>query len=189
MRIIAGSARGRPLKAPKGSSIRPTADRVRQSIFDILGQRMDGDRVLDLYAGTGALGLEGLSRGAESAVLVDQTAEASKLCRENADALGFGERVEVMKSRVEDAIALLAREGTAFTLVLADPPYAERACARILELLDASTLLAPAAKVMIEHSRRESAPDRVGRLVRTDSRRFGDTVASFYENSGANSGA
>src|SRR4051812_22385732 len=99
MRIVAGSAKGRGLLGPKSSSslIRPTSDRVRETIFNILGQWMHG-QVLDLFAGTGALALEALSRGAESAVLVDSSEEGTNLCRLNSEALGFVDRVEIVRT-------------------------------------------------------------------------------------------
>jgi 16S rRNA (guanine966-N2)-methyltransferase len=180
VRIIAGTARGRRLKAPRDQSIRPTADRVRQSIFDALGQSMNGESVLDLFAGTGALALEAVSRGAERAVMVDQSPEACQLCLDNAEVLGFGDRVKVLRSNIDPAIGQLAGQGARFTLVFADPPYAQKVCKPLLELLENSTILAPGARLMIEHSRREAAPDGVGSLVCQDSRRFGDTMASFY---------
>src|SRR5689334_4596427 len=108
MRIVAGSARGRALKGPRSAAIRPTADRVRESIFNILGQWLDGQRVLDLYAGTGALGLEAVSRGAARAVLVDSGKEAVSLCRQNAKDLGFGGQVTVVAMPVERAVEALA---------------------------------------------------------------------------------
>src|SRR4051794_21286152 len=100
MRIVAGTARGRPLEGPKAAGIRPTADRVRETLFNVLGQFLDGERVLDLFAGTGALSLEALSRGASSAVLVDRDRAAIGLCERNATSLGFRDRVELIESSV-----------------------------------------------------------------------------------------
>ncbi len=181
MRIIAGSARGRPLKGPKGADpIRPTADRVRETIFNLLGQWMDGLAVLDLYAGTGALGLEAVSRGARQAVLVDQHREAVALCRANTEALGFGDRVEVVATPVDRALARLGREGRAFDLVFADPPYAARAVPAILEQVDRLGLLAPGGRLCVEHDKREEAADSSGGLARDDQRTFGDTRVSLY---------
>ncbi|MFZ5468453.1 MAG: 16S rRNA (guanine(966)-N(2))-methyltransferase RsmD [Myxococcota bacterium] len=181
MRIIAGSARGRPLQGPRGAKeIRPTADRVRETLFNILGQWMEGLFVLDLYAGTGALALEALSRGAARAVLVDSGREAQRLLRANAAALGFSERCEVYALPVERALEKLGQERRRFDLVFADPPYAARAVSELLERLWAAALLAPGGRLAIEHDRREEAPERVGELVRYDQRRFGDTLISLY---------
>ena len=179
MRIVAGTAKGRALKGPKGEGIRPTADRVRQALFDVLGQFFDGGRVLDLYAGTGALALEALSRGFASAVLVDSGREALKLCQENAEALGFTARVQVIAQDADRALDRLGR-GTPFELIFADPPYALTAVKRTLEKIDAHELLAPGGTLCLEHDKREAAPERVGRLACVDTRRFGDTEVSLY---------
>ena len=133
MRILSGSARGRPLKGPKGPGIRPTADRVRETLFNVLGQYLEGGEVLDLFAGTGALALEALSRGAARAVLVDSGREALGLIRENAAALGFAERCEVLPSDALRALEHLGREGRRFALVFADPPYAQKVIADLLQ--------------------------------------------------------
>src|SRR5437660_8414096 len=108
MRIIAGTARGRALVGPRGDDIRPTSDRVRETIFNVLGQWIEG-RVLDLYAGTGALGIEALSRGAERAVLVDSSREAQKLIEKNLTSLGFADRGELLSMAVKPALDLLER--------------------------------------------------------------------------------
>lgn len=178
MRIVAGTARGRTLKGPKGPGLRPTADRVRESLFNILGQWLDGEAVLDLYAGTGALALEALSRGASRAVLVDSGREAVRLCRENAADLGLAERVEIVASAVDGRT--LARLRGPFQLVFADPPYAAQTPQGVLELVGASGLLAPQGRLVVEHDRRAEAPELHAGLAREDQRRFGDTVVSFY---------
>lgn len=181
LRIIAGTAKGRLFKGPRGDEVtRPTADRVRQTWFDLLGQWLDGLRVLELYAGTGALSFEALSRGAASAVLVESNREAAALCRENAASLGFAERVEVLSLPVERALERLRKEGRSFELILADPPYAAEAVASLLEGAQSETLLPPGGWLCIEHGKGEDAPERAGRLERVDQRRFGDTVLSFY---------
>jgi 16S rRNA (guanine966-N2)-methyltransferase len=180
VRIIAGSARGRALKGPRSASIRPTQDRVRETIFNILGQWLDGQRVLDLYAGTGALGLEALSRGAVTAVLVDASKESQALCQANAEALGFAQQVTVLASRVEQAIPRLQKRSDPFHLVFADPPYDLRAAATLVESLAAAKLVHPGGILVLEHDKREEPPERAGRLVRDDVRTFGDTRVSFF---------
>lgn len=182
MRIIAGSARGRPVKGPRASSrhIRPTADRVRESLFNVLGQWLDGVSVLDLYAGTGALALEAVSRGAAEAVLVDQDREALALCRENTAALGFGDRVQILPLAVARAALQLGKSGQHFGLIFADPPYAARMVAELLELVEAHVLLAPEGTLVVEHDKREDAPLEHAGFSRTDQRSFGDTRVSIY---------
>ncbi|MCY1014241.1 16S rRNA (guanine(966)-N(2))-methyltransferase RsmD [Pyxidicoccus sp. MSG2] len=182
MRIVAGTAKGRALAGPKPTSmhIRPTADRVRETIFNMLGQFLDGQAVLDLYAGTGALGLEAVSRGAGRAVLVDQDREAQALCRENTDHLGFTSQVELLAQPASRALETLKKRGERFELIFADPPYAARVVETVLDGVVGAGVLAPAGMVVVEHDKREAAPEAHGGLTREDQRRFGDTLVSFY---------
>jgi 16S rRNA (guanine(966)-N(2))-methyltransferase RsmD len=182
MRIVAGSARGRALAGPKAASkhIRPTADRVRETIFNVLGQWLEGQKVLDLYAGTGALGLESVSRGATRAVLVDSDREALSLCRANTDALDFSARVEILAQPVERALETLGRRGDRFELIFADPPYAARVVETVLEGVAKHGVLAPGGTVVIEHDKREAAPESHEGFERVDQRRFGDTLVSLF---------
>jgi 16S rRNA (guanine966-N2)-methyltransferase len=180
MRIVAGSARGRTLLTPKDArTTRPTADRVRETLFNVLGQWLEGERVLDLYAGTGALALEALSRGAGHAVLVDQSREAVQLCRGNAERLGFAERCEVLAMPVARALPLLRGRNEPFQLVFADPPYALEVLSSTLEAL-AGGLVAPGGTVVLEHAKEEAAPERHGPFEQVDARLFGDTQVSLY---------
>ena len=173
MRIVGGEARGRPLRAVPGSGTRPTADRVRQSLFDALGQRMDGLRVLDLYAGTGAFALEALSRGAAWAVLVESDARACGVFFHNVAALKYEDRCTVIRAELPQALHGL--RGERFDLVFSDPPYALRAAQTTLEALTSNGLLAPDARVVLEMDRREPVPAVPAGLRLTDERRYGDT--------------
>jgi 16S rRNA (guanine(966)-N(2))-methyltransferase RsmD len=173
LRIVGGEARGRPLRAAAGKGTRPTADRVRQSLFDALGQRMDGLAVLDLYAGTGALALESLSRGAAHAVLIENDPRACAAIFHNVAALNYGERCRVMRGELPQALQEL--RGEKFDLVFSDPPYALRAAQSTLEGLASSGVLAPAARVVLEMDRREPDPSPPAGLRRVDERRYGDT--------------
>ncbi|HEY6002139.1 MAG TPA: 16S rRNA (guanine(966)-N(2))-methyltransferase RsmD [Anaeromyxobacter sp.] len=174
-RIIAGSARGRRLVAPKGLETRPTSDKVRGAVMNLLGQFFEGGEVLDLYAGTGALSLEALSRGFSGAVCVEAAPAAAEAIRRNAEACGFAERVEVRRGRVEDVVPRLARGR--FALAFVDPPYREGPEAA-LALLDA--VLAPGARAVAEHDARRPPPDRIGALALADRRAYGDTGISIY---------
>ncbi len=181
MRIVAGTAKGRVLATPKNADvIRPTADRTRETIFNVLGQWCDGLTVLDCYAGTGALGLEAVSRGATRAVLVDSGREALALCRQNVDALGFAEQVEIVAAPVEKGLAQLASRGLRFELVFSDPPYKLAAGTRVLEQLEALQLVGEGGVVVVEHARAEVLAQHVGCFHREDERRFGDTVVSIF---------
>lgn len=183
MRIVAGTARGRTLLGPKSLKIRPTADRVRESIFNILGQSMDGRVVLDLYAGTGALSFEALSRGAQRAVLVDADREAVRLCLANAVALGFDRQISVLPMPVDRALAKLRREQQRFDLVFADPPYGRGLALGAIKEVAEGSLLAPEGILCVEHHKRDLLPEQLKILKRVDSRRFGDTAVSFYQTS------
>lgn len=157
---------------------RPTADRVRETIFNVLGQTCDDLRVLDLYAGTGALGLEAVSRGAVKAVLVDSGREAIGLCRENTKALGFDAKVEVLPLPVTKAIETLAARGAQFELVFSDPPYAAKAGLDVLRAVE--PIVVSHGVAVIEHDKNESLPEREGRWLREDERVFGATMVSIF---------
>jgi 16S rRNA (guanine(966)-N(2))-methyltransferase RsmD len=174
-RIIAGTARGRRLAAPKGLGTRPTSEKVRGAVFNLLGQFFEGGAVLDLYAGTGALALEALSRGCARAVCVEDDRAAAEVVRRNAEACGFGARVEVLRGRVEQALGRLAA-GT-FELVFIDPPYAEgpEAALRAVE-----RLVRAGGRVVAEHDARRLPEERYGALRLVDRRGYGDTGVSIY---------
>jgi 16S rRNA (guanine(966)-N(2))-methyltransferase RsmD len=181
MRIVAGTARGRVLVAPHNDEvIRPTADRVRETIFNVLGQTCDGYNVLDLFAGTGAQAFEALSRGATRAVLVDSASEAHHLIRKNAEALAMSQRIELIRAPVARALERLGRRRERFELIFSDPPYALRAGLAVLTALDERALLADGGVAVIEHGTHEVLPAEVGRLTRIDERRFGGTTVSMY---------
>ncbi len=169
------------MKAPKKADvIRPTADRVRESVFNVLGQTCEGLSVLDLFAGTGALAFEALSRGAVKAVLVDSGREAQQLCRENGEALGFSSVIEVLPLSAEKGIAKLSARGDRFELIFADPPYAQTAVDNLLAWLTANPLLTEGGRLVLEHSKHEIAPERSGAFARLDQRIFGETVVSIF---------
>jgi 16S rRNA (guanine966-N2)-methyltransferase len=173
MRIVAGSLRGRRLLAPEGDTTRPTTDRVREALFSILGD-IDDAVVLDLYAGTGALGLEALSRGARRAVFVESSSKASSVLRKNIDDLGLRDRCEVIARPVERAMAEIEKRGP-FDLVLVDPPYAAWK-GQAIDAMSAvvKRALSPSATVVIEHATRDGAPTIDG-LHAFDQRTYGDT--------------
>jgi 16S rRNA (guanine966-N2)-methyltransferase len=179
MRIIAGALRGRVL-APVQGRTRPTAAKVREAIFDILGPVVQGVRVLDLFAGTGALGIEALSRGAAQTVFVEDHPEAVKGLRRNLEALGLLDRSQVLPLPVAAALRKLATQGAHFGLVFLDPPYGGGAAADTLRALAGAGLLLSQSRVVAEHSRRETLPEEVGGLTRQALRRYGDTQVAIY---------
>jgi 16S rRNA (guanine966-N2)-methyltransferase len=180
MRIVAGTHRGRSLLGPKGPGLRPTADRVRESLFNLLGQRFEGGTVLDLYAGTGALAFEALSRGMTAAVLVDSGAESERLVQANAKALGFELVVTFLRLPVARALSRLASERRRFELVFADPPYAATAAGELVEAVRSAGVLAPGGILCVEHGQREPSPPPGPGLSAIDQRRLGDTAVSLF---------
>ena len=181
MRIVAGEFRGRPLSTPAGGATRPTAARAREALFAILADVSDAT-VLDLYAGSGALGFEALSRGAERLVLVESSKAAQQAIRENLGALGVAARATLLPLRAEAALKALERLGP-FSLVFADPPWADaQAALGVLEKLAASSLLHPAARLVLEHAARTPPTPKDGsRLRASDTRRWGDTAMTLFE--------
>ena len=180
MRIVAGRLRGRPIRAPQGRATRPTADRVRQSLFELLGD-ISGARVADLYAGSGALGIEALSRGAEHASFVESASAAVACLRENLRRLGLTDRALVVRARVERARAPLLRLGP-YDLILCDPPWPRvpQALAALARLLRPD-LLAASCTVVIEHSARRPVHQLTcPGLELTERRIWGDSAASFF---------
>ena len=175
MRVVGGRLGGRRLRAVPGRETRPTSDRVREALFGILGQRVEGARVLDLFAGTGALAIEALSRGAASAVLVEQAAPAVAVIRANLDALHLNDRVKVRRTRAE--VYLRGQRDGPFDLVLLDPPYGAPIglVAGVLGRL-ARTALAPGAVVAVEAAARAEAPPWPPGLEPEPPRRYGDTA-------------
>ncbi len=182
-RVIAGSAKGIRLRAP-GPGTRPIADRVKQTLFAILEPELDGAHVLDLFAGSGAGGIEALSRGAASAVFVEKDQGAVAVIDANLRAASLaGPAATVVRwDVVRWLVEATADAGQAFDLVLVDPPYAEtELLGRVLELLGGSAApLAADARVVAKHFWRDRPPDRVGMLAAERDRRFGETALTFY---------
>jgi 16S rRNA (guanine966-N2)-methyltransferase len=187
MRIIAGKAKGHKLKPLSGMAVRPTTDRVREALFSALGTQVVGARVLDLFAGSGALGLEALSRGALSAVFVDKSKKVCLNLGRNIDSLGFEDQSRLMATDWAKALKLFARERRLFDLVLLDPPYEHSAggsvLERVLATLGENTLLAAGAVIVAEHPRASGIilPESL-RRVRT--RVYGDTGLTLVEETG-----
>ncbi len=179
MRIIAGSARGRPILAPKGQDTRPTQDYVRESLFNILQRIVPQARVLDLFAGSGALALEAISRGAEFAALVDQAPQAIVCIRKNVQSLGFEEQTAILQCKWQAALTRLVGQQRTFSLVFLDPPYRMTETGEICAEIAERGILENEAMIVIEH-RKGLDPTLDNRFTCKDSRRYGDTVIHFY---------
>ena len=184
MRIIAGSAGGRLLVAPKGMDTRPTQDKIKESLFSILGGETDGARVLDLFAGSGALGLESISRGAEFAVFADKSRLAQEAVAKNIEALRLGAQTELLRCHWKIALKKLEARGDRFDLIFLDPPYADDLLERAVAHIARFDILAPDG-IMIAESPAEkelpklSAPYRVAREYR-----YGRIKVTLYRRDG-----
>jgi 16S rRNA (guanine(966)-N(2))-methyltransferase RsmD len=181
MRVIGGAARGRRLKVPKGQAVRPTAARVKESLFNILPHDFSGLRVLDLFAGSGNVSIEALSRGAAKAVLIDESPRSAAVIRDNLSRLGLSERAQVWTAPVLRSLRKLAKSRETFDLIFLDPPYDRELVGATLSTIGQCHLLSDAGKVVAEHSAREPVRARYADLVLNDQRRYGDTLLSFFK--------
>ena len=183
MRVIAGSFRSRTLQAPVGLATRPTSDRLRETLFNVLSPRIEGARFLDLYAGSGAVGIEALSRGAAEVVFVERAAAALNVLRANLNRLGLRERVRIVAGSAGGFLGG-PDVGAGFDVMFLDPPYdAVGEYKTVLGLLGesaASGALAPGALVIAEHRRKDKLEDQYGTLGRTRLLQQGDAALSFY---------
>ncbi len=188
MRIIGGKYRGRKLQAVPGEKTRPTADRVREALFSVLGETVRSARVLDLFAGTGALGLEALSRGAARAVLVENDPSARTVIEANIAALGLGDAAELIPGDWRGVCERLAGRGEKFDLILADPPYRDRAGENLLAALEGFAILVRDGVAVIEHppEAEPGRPETGWRLIRR--KKYGRTVLSFFDREPGKSG-
>lgn len=182
MRIIGGSARGRQLAGFAGRQIRPTPDRVREALFSILFSKrgaLAGCNVLDLFAGSGALGIEALSRGARRAWFVDRSGQAIATIRQNLQRCGVAERGTVLAAELWQALPGLAGDGP-FDLIFADPPYGEAHVPRLLEEINRHGLLARRGLLCLETAPADPVPEQVGDLRLLERRRYGSTMLHFF---------
>ena len=177
MRIISGTLKGRRLRTPDWPGLRPTSDRLRETLFNVLGQRLDGWRVLDAYAGTGAVGIEALSRGAAEVTFVERDPRAAALIADNLAHCGVTDRYVIIREEFGRASARLM--GVGFDVMFLDPPYGAASLVGALE--EAEPLASDGTRVVIEHARRDAAPERHGRLRLARTLKSGDSGLAFYE--------
>ncbi|MGG6311277.1 16S rRNA (guanine(966)-N(2))-methyltransferase RsmD [Paenibacillus macerans] len=180
MRVISGSARGRALQAVPGMGTRPTTDKVKEAIFSMIGPYFEGGAVLDLFAGTGGLGIEALSRGMDKAVFIDKEFKSLETVRANLKTTGFEERAEVYKNDAERALKALSKREAAFELVFLDPPYRMKHGDALMMQMDELKLLAPQATVVLEYESSYAYPDRFGKFTQLRKAEYGETAVSIY---------
>jgi 16S rRNA (guanine(966)-N(2))-methyltransferase RsmD len=179
LRVISGKCKGKKLFALNGLSLRPTSDRVKEAIFDILQKFPPGKNVLDLFAGTGALGIEALSRGAQRAVFVEGSARSGAVLRRNIEACRLSGQAEVLSKEVQAGLKALEEREDSFDVIFLDPPYGKGLAYRALENLSQSRILSVNALIVAEHSPDEDVSS-IPSLERIDRRKYGGTEVSFF---------
>ena len=177
MRVTGGTGRGQRLKVPSGSCVRPTSDKVKQALFNILGDRVIDAVFLDLFAGAGGIGIEALSRGAGRVTFVDSSRESLSVVRRNIEQTGFGDRAHTELLKAE---TFLKRPSERYDIIFLDPPYAEEIYP-LLELIAATGKLKYAGIVIAEHFKKQPSPRQAGSLMLHREARYGDTVLAFYK--------
>jgi len=180
VRVVAGKWGGRTLRAPRGTSVRPTTDRVREAVFAILGDDVEGSVVLDLFAGTGAMAIEALSRGATAAVLVESSPPALDALRANLAALE-AESAVCLPLDYREAVRKLSAKGRTFNLVFLDPPYGKGLVGRSAGLLSRAGIFAPGAVVVAERASRDPVETLPAEWRERVERRYGDTLITLYD--------
>ena len=182
MRVIAGKFRSRRLKSPGTLRLRPTSDRLRETLFNVLGPTIEDSLFVDLYSGTGAIGIEAVSRGAREVIFVENHPAAARFLRANLDALEIRSGIELIAADAVQALERLAARHMVADFIFLDPPYQDRdEYESTLEFLDTSRLLTPTSLVIAEHFDAASLPDRYARLERTRVIEQGDAALSFYK--------
>lgn len=180
MRVVSGSAKGRPLKSVPGSGTRPTTDKVKEAVFSMIGPYFEGGRALDLFAGTGGLGIEALSRGIESSVFVDMEPKSIDTIRMNLKATGFESRAEVYRNDAGRAISALEKRGRAFDLVFLDPPYRMKHGDELMTTMADKGLLQDDALIVLEHESSYTYPEEIPGFRRLRQALYGETAISIY---------
>lgn len=187
MRIIAGSAKGIRLKMVPGNHVRPTTDRVKESLFSVIGPFFDGGSVLDLFAGTGSLGLEAISRGMDHAYFIDQSAQSLRIAKQNAIQCRFLDQTDFLRRDARSALKYFAAKSMQFDLIFLDPPYHERLLEPVLALLQAKSLLSPTGLLAVEHPNSMSILSSGSTFITSRELSYGDTNITLLKQKGETS--
>jgi 16S rRNA (guanine(966)-N(2))-methyltransferase RsmD len=180
LRVIAGEYRGRRLDPIEGMDIRPTSDKVKGSLFNILGATVIDSSFLDLFGGTGGIGIEALSRGAKQVVFVDADIKSVKVLKGNLEHMNIKDAVEVLHMDYSTAIGKLYRSKSEFNIIFIDPPYSIGVAQNALTEIDKNPILAEAGVIIVEHDSKDEMPQVVGKLYMYRSKQYGKTILSFY---------
>lgn len=181
MRVITGRAKGRRLKAPKGKNTRPTTDRVKESLFCLLGPRVQGVRFLDLFAGSGAIGIEALSRGASEAIFIDSDIKSVEIIKDNLRTTDLHSEAKVFCIDIFKGLSVLARKEERFQMIFLDPPYEKGFEDKILEFIAQSKILDSKGLVVVESSKRTELAEDYSELVMVRQETYGDSKINFFE--------
>lgn len=181
MRVVAGSVKNKKLKTKEGKETRPTLERVKEAIFSIIGDEVVDSRFLDLYAGTGSIAIEALSRGAKRAILIEQDKTALRIIIENINNCGFENISRAYKNDVNRAIEILQKKSELFDIVFLDPPYKENISEGTIKKLSECSILKEDGMIISEHSNFEKLPDEIGNFIKYDERDYNKKILSFYK--------
>ncbi|AOH54174.1 16S rRNA (guanine(966)-N(2))-methyltransferase RsmD [Peribacillus muralis] len=181
MRVVSGTCKGRPLKAVPGTGTRPTTDKVKESIFNMIGPYFEGGLVLDLFAGSGGLGIEALSRGMDKAIFVDRDYKANQTVKTNLELCKFSDRAEVYKNDSERALKALVKREMAFELIFLDPPYKKQKLMEIVEEIHKHRLLSDNGYIVCEHGHDVTLPESVGSFTVRRKEVYGVIAVTIYQ--------
>lgn len=180
MRVVSGSAKGRPLKAVPGTGTRPTTDKVKEALFSMIGPYFEGGTALDLFAGSGGLGIEALSRGMDKAVFVDLESKSIEVIRANLKATKLEDQAAIYRNDASRALKALAKRSTKFDLVFLDPPYRMKNGDELMLTMHELGLLEPEATIVLEYESKYSYPEQFGPFEQTRKALYGETAVSIY---------
>jgi len=180
VRVIAGTAKGRLLKAVPGIGTRPTTDKVKEAIFSMIGPYFDGGLGLDLFAGTGGLGIEALSRGLDRVIFIDMEKTSIQVIEDNLKTLGFKDQAEVYRNEAQRALQVLSKRGLKFDLIFLDPPYSMKQVDELLLQMQQMDMIQDQATVLVEHDAKHVYPDGIGRFKVRKRTNYGETAVAIY---------
>jgi 16S rRNA (guanine966-N2)-methyltransferase len=181
VRVVSGICKGRPLKAVPGSTTRPTTDKVKEALFNMIGPFFDGGIGLDLFAGSGGLGLEALSRGLEKVIFIDRESKAIQVIHENIKACKFEDQVEVYRNDAERALKALIKREIRFDYIFLDPPYKKQQLVSLMEKMDHQNIVNPDGIIVCEHSFDVELPKTVGKFDQIKHEKYGMIAITIYK--------
>lgn len=182
MRVISGTAKGKRLKAPPGNDTRPITDMIKEALFNVLGQNVQGAKFLDLFAGSGSVGIEALSRGAQQVIFVDNSLASVKTIRDNLEHCQFTEDYMIFKNDVIAAAIHLAKKNTLFDYIYIDPPFTQESLfPRIMKVMDEKTILKREGMLIIRTPRKMEMPDDLAKIQRLRYNHYGESTLHYYK--------